>query len=320
MPRERGPTRTLCGNAQKLWGKILWFSRLWGRGPCGMAGTNERSSAGACSHQAEWAGGQWEPMVLWKAKSLERAADSYVQSHRRAPQGLSLSLPPWQSKGRRVSSVKRKIDELRKPLQEGATGQGILRRHRAGILAMAPLSLGETHRKDHASHQGTFSFHLLDNQRSGGRQVPPGLFQLGMSPPHQPWQHSTQTPSPTWPLSLPSDFSSKIPPARRTSQTPSPTWPLSLPSDFSSKILPARRTSQTPHQITATLLIPPFSHHMLAAPCSVWRPGRRVFGTTFVPGTWWAFNTRLLKAGKKNTVKYHMRLSCVHCGLSQQHT
>lgn len=79
-----------------------------------------------------------------------------------------------------------KIGELRKPLQEGATAQGILRRHRAGILAMAPLSLGETHRKDHASHQGAFSLHLLDNQPSGGRQVPPGLFQLGTSPPHQP--------------------------------------------------------------------------------------------------------------------------------------
>lgn len=60
-----------------------------------MAGTNERSSGGACSQQAEWAGGQ-SVRANGPLKSQEPGESSreYVQSHRRAPQGLSLSPPP----------------------------------------------------------------------------------------------------------------------------------------------------------------------------------------------------------------------------------
>lgn len=82
-----------------------------------------------------------------------------------------------------------------------------------------------------------------------------------------------------------------------------------------------RRTSQIPDQIMFTLLLAPFTHHMLAASCSIQHPERWVLAViASVPSTQWAFNIRLLKEGKKNRHKYSMWLSCVHCGLTQQTT
>lgn len=94
-------------------------------------------------------------MVLRETEGLKRAE--------RIRSGLSESsswVPPWQVKGRSLSSVN-KVFKL--------IGETSLRKYnwsrrcRVGILAMAPLSLEETPRKKHISHPGTFSFQLLEN-------------------------------------------------------------------------------------------------------------------------------------------------------------
>lgn len=73
------------------------------------------------------------------------------------------------------------------------------RRYNTGILAMAPLSLEKKPRKEHASHQGTFSFQHLQHQSCGRRQVPLRAvlsFHVS-SPTSRPWQQSAQNPIPT---------------------------------------------------------------------------------------------------------------------------
>lgn len=94
MERERRPTRTLCSNAQELWGKILWVSRRRGYRTCGTTGAEERSSAGTCSHQAEWAGRKSaKASGPWRSQEPGESNRERVQGYKRVPQGLSQSLP-----------------------------------------------------------------------------------------------------------------------------------------------------------------------------------------------------------------------------------
>ena len=118
MPREKGPTRTWCSEAQKLWEKILCFSRVGGKGFVGWQAPTSGALLGcAATRLSGQEGGQREPVVHGEIKSLERVTENTFGAMEGIPEALLAHSSLADERKKSFFCGKKKLGELRKSLQ-----------------------------------------------------------------------------------------------------------------------------------------------------------------------------------------------------------